>query len=441
MAGGILLPFGCQNQSGTGMPGTQANSRTNWAGNYTYKAPNLKTPSTFEELVDAVKSADIQKALGSKHCFNNIADSPQTQISMENLNKVISIDKVNNLVTIEGGIRYGDLAPQLEKEGFALHNLASLPHISVAGACITGTHGSGVSNGNLSTAVKAIEFITPNADIIQLSDEQPEFFGAVVNLGALGIISKLTLKIEPTYQVIQDVFIDLPLENAIENFHSIMGNGYSVSLFTDWMNKRVNQIWVKRKVSDDLNQMEADYFGAKKIDRNVHPIIELSAENCTEQLGIPGAWYERLPHFKMGFTPSSGDELQSEFFVAKENAVEAFLALEAKREQIFPHLFISEIRSIAADQLWLSPAFQKDVIAFHFTWKPHENEVIGTLIPMIENELAPFDVKPHWGKLFSVDSKTLNRRYPKMGNFLAMAEKYDPNKKLKNAYLERNIFS
>ncbi|UZR96630.1 D-arabinono-1,4-lactone oxidase [Chondrinema litorale] len=446
VAGSLIAPMiSCNsNSKSAGTETTKpevemATARTNWAGNYTYKAPKLHTPESVEELQELVKTLDTQKALGSKHCFNNIADSPLNQISTEKLNKVVSIDKDAKTVTVESGIRYGDLANPLDEAGFALHNLASLPHISVVGACATATHGSGVKNGNLSSAVVGLELITPSGELVKFAKGDPEFNGVVVNIGALGIISRVTLEVEDTYQVRQDVLQELPLASAIENFEAIMSAGYSVSLFTDWLNDKVSQVWVKRKVTDGLADLGNDYYGAKAATKDLHPITALSAENCTAQMGVAGPWYERLPHFKMGFTPSSGDELQSEFFVPMENAVEALKAIEAKKAVISPHLFISEIRSIAADELWLSPAYKKDIIAFHFTWKPRGPEV-NKLLPVIEQELAPFGVVPHWGKLFTINPEVLHSRYEKMEDFLNLTKKYDPEGKFRNAYLDKNLY-
>ena len=415
--------------------------RSNWAGNYQYKATNLHEPKTVEEIQALVKTLDRQKALGSCHCFNNIADSPQNQISTQNLNKLLSIDEKAQTVTVEAGARYGQFAEELDKKGYALHNLASLPHISVAGACATATHGSGVSNGNLATAVAALELVKPNGDLVTLSrDKDGEAFnGAVVGLGALGIITKVTLDIQPTYVVRQDLFQDLPLQALQDNFEAIMSSGYSVSLFMDWQNQVISQVWVKRKVESTTQDLGNDFYGAKAATQNLHPITRLSAENCTDQMGEPGPWYERLPHFKMGFTPSSGKELQSEFFVPRENAVDAILALEKKGHLIYPQLMITEIRTIAADNFWMSPCYQRDCVAIHFTWKQNTPEVTK-LLPMIEAELAPFQVRPHWGKLFTITPEILHSRYEKWADFLQLVKAYDPEGKLRNAYLDLNIY-
>jgi alditol oxidase len=414
--------------------------RKNWAKNYQYKAENFHEPKSVEEIQALVKTLDKQKTLGSCHCFNDIADSPANQISSLNLNKVVAIDEKAMTVTVEAGAKYGQFAPELHKKGYALHNLASLPHISVGGACSTATHGSGVKNGNLATAVAAFEFVTTNGELVQLSRKDGESFnGAVVGLGGIGMITKLTLDIQKTFDVRQDLFQDLPLQEFKNHFEAILSSGYSVSLFTDWQNEIISQVWVKRRVEADTKPMDAVFFGAKAATKDLHPITKLSAENCTEQMGVAGAWYERLPHFKMGFTPSSGEELQSEYFVPRQHALEAYLALEKKKDMITPQLMISEIRTIAADNYWMSPCYKQDCVAFHFTWKQNIPEVMA-LLPMVEAELAPFVARPHWGKLFTIAPKVLQSRYDKYGDFLNLLKKYDPQGKLRNAFLDRNIY-
>jgi alditol oxidase len=414
--------------------------RKNWAGNYAYKAKDLHQPKTVEEVQALVRKLDKQKALGSCHCFNNIADSPSNQISTQNLNKVVSIDTNAKTVTVEAGVRYGQFAPELDAKGWALHNLASLPHISVAGACSTATHGSGVTNGNLASSVAGIEFVNAAGDVVNLQrGKDADFEGAVVSLGGIGVITKVTLDIQPTYQVRQDLFQDLPVEALKAHFKEIMASGYSVSLFTDWQNNNVSQIWIKRRVEKDTKPMGATFFGAKAATKDLHPITALSAENCTAQMGVAGVWYERLPHFKMGFTPSSGEELQAEFFVPLEHGLEAYLAIEKLGAQIFPQLMISEIRTIKADTLWMSSAYKRDSMAIHFTWKQHTPEVMA-LLPIIEAALAPFNHRPHWGKLFTIAPADLHKRYEKYGDFMQLLKKYDPQGKFRNPYLDLNIY-
>ena len=288
--------------------------RENWAGNITYSTGNLQVPATMDEVRSVVKEATKLRALGSRHSFNTIADSTVEQISLKALRDIV-IDEKAGTVTVDGGVAYGRLALVIDAKDFALPNLASLPHISVAGAIATATHGSGLQNGNLATPVSALEIVTADGKVIRLSHEKDgdSFLGAVVGLGALGVVTRVTLDLLPTYEVAQSVYQNLSLDHLEHHFNEIFGAGYSVSLFTDWQEHRATQVWIKRKLEPNQpNVWEPEFFGAAIAMQNLHPIAGHSAEACTEQMGIPGPWYDRLPHFKMNFTPSSGHELQSD---------------------------------------------------------------------------------------------------------------------------------
>lgn len=418
----------------------KADPRTNWAGNLTYSTENLHIPKNVEELQDAIKKCKKVRALGTKHCFNTIADSKENQISTEAFNKIIGLDKEKNTVTVEAGIKYGEMCKYLDDNGFSLHNLASLPHISVAGACATSTHGSGIKNGSLATAVSAIELVNGKGEVVSLSREKDgeEFGAAVVNLGALGIATKITLDVQPTFKMKQVVYQNLPMSALEKNFEAIMSGGYSVSLFTDWRNKNVSEVWVKSK-AEDMKEVAPEFYGAKLATKNLHPIEALDPVNCTDQMGVEGPWYERMPHFKMGFTPSSGKELQSEYFVAFEHAYEGFMAIEKLNEKVAPHLFITEVRAIAADALPMSPFYKKACVAFHFTWK-QEVEAVMVLLPEIEEALAPFAPRPHWGKIFTLKPAVLQSRIEKLADFKKIMEKHDPEGKFRNEFIETNLF-
>jgi xylitol oxidase len=357
------------------------------------------------------------------------------------LNKVISLDTKAHTVTVEAGIKYGELAPYLDQHGFALHNLASLPHISVGGSITTATHGSGIKNGNLASAVTGLEVVIADGSIVHFSKtaDAEKLNAVVVGLGAIGVITKVTLKIEPTYQVRQRVFLKLPMATLKANFEKIVSAGYSVSLFTDWQSDSINEVWIKSRVDSGKDHSEPEFYGAKAATKNLHPIYEHSAEACTEQMGVPGPWYERLPHFKMGFTPSSGKELQSEYFVPLQHAVEAIEAVARLGKQVGPHLFITEIRTIAADDLWMSTAHKQTSVTIHFTWKP-ETEAVLKLLPVIEKELAPFNARPHWGKVFTLSPKVLQSRYEKLDDFKKLVAEYDPKGKFRNDFLAHHIY-
>jgi xylitol oxidase len=420
-----------------------ADKLTNWAGNLEYSTENLYTAKSQEQIQDFVKKQPKLKVLGSRHCFNNIADSKDTFLSLKPLDELVSLDAQARTVTVDAGITYGQLAPLLDAKGFALHNLASLPHISVAGACTTATHGSGEKNGNLATAVSVLEFVTASGDIVKLSGQQDANFfqGAVVGLGALGVITKITLDIQPTYQMRQYVYENLRFTAMKDHFDAIQASAYSVSLFTDWQDHNFSEVWLKsRTEKGQAFNAKPEFFGAKLATKNLHPIAALSAENCTQQMGILGPWYERLPHFRMGFTPSAGKELQSEYFVPRHHAVEAILAVERLRDQITPHLLITEIRAIAADDLWMSPCYQQPCVTIHFTWK-QDWPVVSQLLPLIEKELTPFQARPHWGKLFTMSPQQLHASYKKLPEFIALTNKFDPQGKFRNDFLNTNIFS
>jgi xylitol oxidase len=415
--------------------------RTNWAGNYQYKAEKLLFPKSVEEIQAAVRACTEGKALGARHSFNNIADTPKDQISLKYLDEVV-LDRKTRTVTVGAGVTYGRLSPYLYKNGFALRNLASLPHISVAGACATATHGSGNTNGNLSTAVAGMHLVKADGELVTVSREKDgeKFSGMVVGLGALGVATATTLDLEPAFEVRQLVYENLSIDRLKGHLDEIFASGYSVSLFTDWQNHRITQVWIKSRVeSGSQPAIPPEFFGAKAATKKLHPLAGHSAENCTEQMGIPGPWYERLPHFRMNFTPSSGAELQSEYFVPRDKGYEAILAVERLREQITPNLQISELRTIASDDLWMSPCYKRASMTVHFTWKPDWPSV-RKVLPMIEEQLAPFDPRPHWAKLFTMDPARLKASYEKLPDFQALLAEYDPKGKFHNQYLNRNIF-
>src|SRR6267378_2409741 len=415
----------------------------NWAGNLEYSTENLYLATSVEQVRQFVKTQNKFKVLGTRHCFNKIADSVNQFLSCKAADEVISLDPEAHTVTVAAGVTYGHLSPYLDSKGFALHNLASLPHISVAGSCSTATHGSGDKNGNLATAVSALEIVTGAGDVVTLSRQKDgeTFRGAVVGLGALGVITKITLDIQPAFMMQQYVYENLPLSQLKDHFDAIEASGYSVSLFTDWQKQRLNEVWIKSRI-DRGHGFEAppDFFEAKRATKNLHPIAELSAENCTEQMGVPGPWYERLPHFRMGFIPSAGKELQSEYFVPRQHAVEAILAMERLRDQVGPHLMISEIRTVAADNLWMSPCHKQPCVTIHFTWQ-QDWPAVKMLMPIIEKELAPFKARPHWGKLFTMSSAELHSIYEKLPDFIQLSKKYDPQGKFRNEFLSTHIFS
>jgi xylitol oxidase len=365
-------------------------NETNWAGNYRYQAAKLHRPSTLEQLQEVVAGAPRVRVLGSRHSFTGIADSAE-------------------LVSLRG-----------------------LP-ADVA----TATHGSGDGNGNLATAVAGLDLVTSSGELLQASRGDPDFDGLVVGLGALGAVTRLTLDVEPAYQIRQRVFEGLAWDALHEHFDEITAAGYSVSVFTRW-GEAVDQVWVKRRVTGDPEPVEDDLFGAAAATVDRHPIIELDPVNCTPQLGVPGRWSDRLPHFRMGFTPSSGAEHQSEYLVPRRHAAAAIAAVHALAHLVRPVLQVSEVRTVAADRLWMSPQYRQDTIAIHFTWHP-DPAAVERALTELEAALAPCQARPHWGKVFLADATAIAPLYERLPDFRRLADRLDPRGAFRNPWLTNRV--
>lgn len=409
----------------------------NWSRNLQYRSARLHEPRTLDELRAIVAGAERVKVLGTRHSFNDVADTTGDQVSLRHFDRVLEVNASG--ATVEAGVNYGALAQPLHQAGYALHNLASLPHISVAGACATATHGSGDRNGNLATAVSAVEFVTSDGAVTRLSRGDAHFTGAIVSLGAMGVVTRLTLDVEPSFAMRQTVYERLPFDALLAHFDQITSAAYSVSFFTDCRAPTINQAWLKQRMQDGAPAVDLVALGATPARRDVHPIVGMPERNCTAQMGMPGPWHDRLPHFRMAFTPSSGEELQSEYFVPRHHAIAALRAIDAMRDRIALLLQICEIRTIAADELWLSPCSRQACVAIHFTWKKTWPGV-SALLPRIEAALSPFEARPHWGKLFTMAPTQLQQRYAKLADFRELVRTYDPRGAFRNAFLDRYIF-
>ena len=444
----------------------------NWSENILFSSARVHMPTTVEALQEIVSDSSKVRVLGARHSFNDAAaidaqvdvdgtqevtgDPSWAYISLENLDTPLELDRERGTVTCSGGITYGELCTRMHSQGVALHNTASLPHITVAGACATGTHGSGDGNGNLSTAVVGLEMVTADGELKSLTIEKDRevFEGSVVALGGLGVVTRMTLAMEPAYSMQQYVYEDLPAAALYENFDEIMSGAYSVSLFPDWQGGMVNQVWFKHRtgrLSGSNGQEPEDpepvdlvlppeVYGAKAASVHVHPVPDISAEGLTLQMGVPGAWHDRLHHFQIDSTPASGDELQTEYFVPRAHAVPALQAVEALRDSFRSMLWISEIRSVAADRLWLSQSYGTPTIGIHFSWRKNW-PAVREVMPLVEEALAPFEVRPHWGKLFSISPEQVQSAYPKMEDFKALLRSTDPDGKFRNGYLDRFVFA
>jgi alditol oxidase len=408
-------------------------ARTNWAGNIAFTERVYLSPSSIEEIQSIVQSSSNVRARGSSHSFNLIANGSDVVVSLTNLPKIYCVDRDAMTVRINAGIRYGELVRLLHEDGFALSNLASLPHISVAGTIVTGTHGSGHLNQNLSAQVIEIELIEADGLLQSYSARShPDIFpGMVVSLGALGIITALVLKIEPSFQVKQIVYDNLSRSSLRSHFFDIMSCAYSVSYFTSWARNDRGSLWVKDR-DEYFQHSDDDFYGAKRACEKRHPLEGMDPSCCTDQLGELRPWHERLPHFKLEFTPSAGEELQSEYFVDTSHSVAALVALEGIADILAPVVFVTEVRTIAMDEMWLSGSYGRKTTAFHFTWK--QIPEVYSVIPEIERILAPFDARPHWGKLFTIRPDLGTDLYPRWIDFCELRQRMDPLNKFSNEF-------
>jgi alditol oxidase len=434
--------------------GRAARPRTNWAGNVVFAAADLHRPATLGQLQAIVARTRRIRVLAAGHSFNDLADSPGAQVSLSGLPPEVEIDSAARLARVSAGLTYAELAPRLDRHGFALRNLASLPHISVAGACATATHGSGAAQPNLAAAVAGLTLVTAGGDIAEIGRQHDWFDGAAVHLGVLGVVARLVLELVPAFDVAQRVYENLPLEVLGDHFAALMGGAYSVSLFTDWRAPRLTQLWLKQRLTDPPRSASAQqpvpdvpfappvtqesWFSAAPAPGPRHPVPGLPANQCTQQLGVPGRWYERLPHFRSEFRPTAGHELQSEYLLPARRAIPALHALNRIRDRLAPVLRICEIRVIAADQLWLSPCHRQDSVAFHFTWIADAASVLP-VVALTERQLAPFAARPHWGKIFTVPPQTLRSSYQRLPGFLDLMRRLDPSGKFRNAYTDRYL--
>ncbi|MEU3554857.1 FAD-binding protein [Streptomyces fragilis] len=414
------------------MPRTAtADALTNWAGNIVFSPAATARPASVGELRETVAGARRVRVLGSGHSFNTIADpgADGLLLSLDALPADVEVDTAARTVRVGGQVRYARLAREVHARGLALANMASLPHISVAGSVATGTHGSGVDNGPLASAVREVELVTSDGSLATVGRDDARFGGVVTSLGALGVVTALTLDLEPAFEVEQRVFTELPLAGL--DFTAVAGAAYSVSLFTTWRRPVFEQVWVKHRT----DRGPLDFGWAPAADTPVHPVPGMPPANCTEHQGTPGPWHERLPHFRAEFTPSSGDELQSEYLLPRGSAVEALRALAAIREEVAPVLQICEVRTVSGDGQWLSPSYDRDSVALHFTWVDDTAAVLP-VIGRVEEALAPFDARPHWGKVFTVPGAVLRERYARHADFAALAARLDPRRAFRNAFVD-----
>jgi xylitol oxidase len=407
--------------------------KTNWAGNVLFRAEEVLRPRSVEEVQAIVSGTRHVRAIGTGHSFNHIADTDGSLVSLALLPTQVEVDSETRTARVSGGLRYGDLGPALRKAGLALPNTASLPHISIAGATATGTHGSGVQNRSLASSVRSLTLVTAAGDLVEVDRRTrvDDFDGFVVSLGRLGIVVELVLDLVPTFQVAQTVVEGVSEPLVAEQLSHLLAAAYSVSVFTDWAGRNSTRVWVKEKIGSSNGWSGEPLWGGRVADGARHPVQGMPTEHATAQLGVPGPWDERLPHFRLDHLPSSGDELQSEYFVDARHAEAVWGVLMGMHATLSPVLQISEVRAVAPESLWLSPTRGNPTVAFHFTWTS-DAEAVRKAVAALESNLAPFDARPHWGKVFGTSSSMLAKLYPRLDDFASLVKEMDPRGRFTN---------
>ena len=406
---------------------------TAWAGHRTYGSRALLVPHTVEQLAEILASGEPVRALGSRHSFNDLVDSPGVLVSLSGLEREPVLNEAELTVTVSAGTTYGVLGPWLDGRGSARAALASLPHIGVVGAITPATHGSGDAITTLAGSVVSLQVLTPRGELRTFERGDALFPGAVVSLGALGIVTEVTLRVEPTYQVAQTVLDGVPFDSLVANFDQIFSSATSVSAFLQW-GEHVS-IWRKHRLdAGEIGDLAG--IGGTPADGPRHPRPHGDISACTPQLGEPGPWFARLPHFKLEFTPSAGSELQSEYLIPRAHAPAALSALRPIYAELNHLVYVSEIRTMAKDDLWLSGAFGRDTVGIHTTWV-QDVPAVTAVLPRLEAALAPFDARPHWGKLFTLEAERISALYPHFADAQDLVATCDPEGIHSNDYLRR----
>lgn len=412
----------------------------NWAGNVRFEPRRMHRPRSMDDLRRALDGHERVRVVGSAHSFTDVADTEGVLIDLAEMPRGLDVDSAGRRARVSGGWTYGELCPRLHEAGWALDNLASLPHVSVAGACATATHGSGQRLGCLATQIEEVELLTADGEVVTLAHGAERFPAAAVSLGALGIVTALTLRVRPAFSMIQHVHERVPLDALAAELEATMTRAYSVCLFTAWEDQPHADAWVKRVVADSAPDTAPEpLFGIPATSRDRHPQPDGSADACTEQRTV-GPWHLRLPHFRPDRTPASGDELQTEYFVPWEYASAAIATITALGAHIRPVLLLTEIRAVAADRLWLSPFCGRDSLAIHFSWR-NDWQAVRSVLPRLEEALAPYRARPHWGKLFTYPRDYLEQVYgPSLQRFREAAGALDPRGRFRNDFLDRRVF-
>uniref|UniRef100_A0A915D0Y3 FAD-binding PCMH-type domain-containing protein n=1 Tax=Ditylenchus dipsaci TaxID=166011 RepID=A0A915D0Y3_9BILA len=418
----------------------------NWGGNFNFSTQDIKYPTTTAGVQQLVKECKGKiRPVGTRHSFSEIANTNDTLICLVHMNLILSVDPSVPSVTVQAGITYTDLIPFLQSIGLAIPMMASLGEISIAGAINTAVHGSGAGIGNLATQVLGLQMVLADGSVVQYSKGQndTELAAATVGLGALGIVTQVTLQAQPTYNLAINVFENMDMSVLDTQLYNITHSGYAINMWSTFGTPGVlDQVWITTKV--DSNGVNAygnvsQLYGAPAATAQSSPIAALPPTYVVPQMGIVGPYYERLTDYDLGLSGQEGQQTQSEYYVDFDDFVPALKALQTLSAEINAVVYVALFRITEKDELWMSPQYKKTTMAIHFSWQPKLDQVMA-LLPKIEAALAPFNPIPHWGKLYTLKPEQYLPLLPKYPEWREQVELHDPTHKFRNKWLEENIF-
>lgn len=418
----------------------------NWAGNVQFTAQSFIQPENETEIAAALLKSEQLRVVGTGHSWSTICTTNQNLLNLDRYNKVLQVDKEKLQVTVQPGIKLWQLNEYIDKQGLALKNLGSIARQSLAGAISTATHGTGIGFQILASQIEKFKLIKPDGDILEIHSEKDKdlFNLSIVNLGALGVISEMTINVVPAYQLHDRTYV-APLQEVIDNLDELVEE---TDHFKLWWFPHVDQAVVYRytrtqQAANDsrLRQWLMDEF----LSVNVYRLL-LKAGNINRDWRrninrtLVKKFIQPLNRIEKSYKvfnvlePPIHREVEWAFdiSVAKELLREYTSFINASKHRIN---FIQEIRFTKADEYALSPCYGRNTMwlgaynADNFGWEE--------LMSDFESLAIKYKGRPHWGKEFNVSATYLQQQYPNFKKFTTLREQFDPTGKLLNDFTKR----
>lgn len=424
----------------------------NWGRSASVRPVRVERPRSPEGVQRAVKAAQAQgltvKAVGAGHSFTGIAVAPGVLLELDDMQGLVSADAGSGLVTVLGGTRLHRMPGLLAPYGLAMQNLGDIDRQSIAGAIATGTHGTGKGFGGIATQVRGLTLVTAEGEFLRIDAERNAdmLSGAVVGLGALGIVVEVTLQCVPAF-LLHAVDSRVPIDDALETLHERAADADHLEFYwhphTDVALMKTQtrlpesaarhpipmlRRWVDETVLS--NGVFGAYCAASRIAPAIIPPFNRLAVRLTGHAEYTDRSHRVLVHDRaVRFR-------EMEYAIPADDVVPAVQAIRKLIDQRGWRIeFPIEVRFAAADDLWLSTAYGRDsaYVAVHRYWRADPRAYFDA----VEQIMLDLGGRPHWGKLHSLDDEQLRARYPRFDDFLALRNRLDPGRLFGNRHLER----